>query len=189
MPPRCRFIRYFGGVFLVAAARPPICLPIHPQADLEEYKMSNERTYLYFVNGQLVEVSKDVYKYLRQSDRRIKYLEHDVKIEIPIKDQDGRIIGFVPSKEDSLDRLMENGKAFADQRKDVQSEATFRLMGEKLRRCLAFLSEEERDLILSIYGEADQSERQIARDMGVPQRTLNDRKRKILVKLHKLMKL
>lgn len=53
-------------------------------------------------------------------------------------------------------------------------------------RCVQMLDGPDRKLIVELYLHG-KSERQMSRETGVPQRTINDRKRKILSKLKKLM--
>lgn len=56
----------------------------------------------------------------------------------------------------------------------------------RMLRCVKMLDGPDRKLIVELYLHG-KSERQISRETGVPQRTINDRKRKILSKLKKLM--
>lgn len=65
-------------------------------------------------NGIAVEVSDEVYKILKKSDRRIKYVEKDLKETRYIINQKKATVKEIPSREDSLDRLTEIGKDFAD---------------------------------------------------------------------------
>ena len=59
------------------------------------------------------------------------------------------------------------------------------LRGE-LRRCLALLDEPDRQLIHALYFEG-LSERKYAKRIGIPQRTINDRRRRVLRKLKELL--
>ena len=66
------------------------------------------------IYGQQVPVTEEVYKEYYKMDRRRRYLEEDVKVgPIDIYPKIGRPI-YIPSKEDSIERLMENGKALKE---------------------------------------------------------------------------
>lgn len=71
--------------------------------------MSENKYYIY-INGSKIAVSKELYDYDRQSERKITYAEVDRKIERFKADQDKLKVKFIPSLEDSLDRLSEIGE-------------------------------------------------------------------------------
>ena len=52
-----------------------------------------------------VDIAPEIMDTLRKSDRKMKYMEYDIKAEIPMKDENGRFVGLASSREDSLDRL------------------------------------------------------------------------------------
>ena len=64
--------------------------------------MSENKYYIY-INGSKVAVSKELYEYNRQSERKITYAEVDRKTERFKADQDKLKAEFIPSLEDSLD--------------------------------------------------------------------------------------
>ena len=59
-------------------------------------------------------------------------------------------------------------------------------MLQRLRNAMGKLEHDEASLIHALFYEG-LSERQLSKRTGIPQRTIHDRKRRILVKLHKLM--
>lgn len=61
-----------------------------------------------------------------------------------------------------------------------------KLSRKTLLRALDALSEDEYRLISAIY-ITEKSEREYAEESGIPQKTLNDRKRRILAKIKKIM--
>ena len=130
-------------------------------------------------NGTAVEVSDGVYKILRKWDRRIKYVEHDLKETRYIIDQKKETVKEIPSREDSLDRLTAFGFDFADQSMDFQESITEKIM---LEQALEKLSDEERYLITQLF-YFGRSEQELAAELNVTRRTINNRKRKILSKL------
>jgi len=75
------------------------------------------------IDGQQIEVTKKVYLVYYRSKRRERYYECDIKIERAIYDETGNISGYAPPKEDSLDRLIESGRAFPAEQKSVETTA------------------------------------------------------------------
>ena len=130
-------------------------------------------------NGTAVEVSDEVYKILRKWDRRIKYVEHDLKETPYIIDQKKETVKEIPSREDSLDRLTALGFDFENRTADFRESVSDKIM---LEQVLAKLSDDERYLITQLF-YLGRSERDLAEELGVSQYTVNRNKHKILTKL------
>ncbi len=130
-------------------------------------------------NGTAVEVSDEVYKILRKWDRRIKYVEHDLKETRYIIDQKKETVKEIPSREDSLDRLTDLGFDFENRTADFRETVSNKIM---LEQALEKLSDEERYLITQLF-YLGRSERDLAEELGVSQYTVNRNKHKILTKL------
>ncbi len=130
-------------------------------------------------NGIAVEVSDEIYEILKKSDRRIKYVEKDLKETRYIINQKKATVKEIPSREDSLDRLTEIGKDFADSDSDFQDSMILKIM---LDEALAKLSDEERYLITQLF-YLGRTERDLANELGISQYTVNRNKHKILKKL------
>lgn len=130
-------------------------------------------------NGTAVEVSDEVYKILRKWDRRIKYVEHDLKETRYIIDQKKETVKEIPSREDSLDRLTDLGFDFENRTADFRETVSNKIM---LEQALEKLSDEERYLITQLF-YLGRSERDLAEELGVSQYTVNRNKHKILKKL------
>lgn len=90
-------------------------------------------------NGIFVEVSDEIYKILKESDRKIKYVEHDLKETQYIIDRKKETVKEIPSREDSLDRLTALGVDFADSGMDFRESVTDKIM---LEQALEKLSDE-----------------------------------------------
>lgn len=135
-------------------------------------------------NGTAVEVSDEIYEILKKSDRRIKYVEHDLKETRYIINQKNATVKEIPAREDSLDRLTALGKDFADSAADFDEAVLRKIM---LDQALEKLSDEERYLITQLF-YFGRTERDLADELKIPQRTLHDKKRKILCKLHEIIK-
>ena len=130
-------------------------------------------------NGTAVEVSDEVYKILRKWDRRIKYVEHDLKETRYIIDHKKDTVKEIPSREDSLDRLTALGFDFENRTADFRESVSDKIM---LEQVLAKLSDDERYLITQLF-YLGRSERDLAEELGVSQYTVNRNKHKILTKL------
>lgn len=144
----------------------------------------SEKKYYIYVNGDKVAVSKELYDYDRQSERKITYAEIDRKTERFKADQDKLKAEFIPSLEDSLDRLSEVGEQFSEEDSDFSNSIEMRLA---LKYALSKLSESERDLIYRIYFLCE-SENEIANRLGKTQQSISKSKSAVLYKLHKLLK-
>ena len=83
-----------------------------------------------------------------RGDRKMRYFEADLKSERPVYGSNGEIKQVLPSREDSLDRLMEeNARQFAAAAESVEDVVIRKLAVDKLHTALMQLTKEERDFI------------------------------------------
>lgn len=134
-------------------------------------------------DGTAVEVSDETYEILKKSDRRIKYVEHDLKETRYIIDQKKATVKEIPAREDSLDRLAELGKDFADSTAVFDETVLRKIM---LDQALEKLSDEERYLITQLF-YFGRTERDLADELGVYRNAVHSQKAKILKKLKKML--
>jgi RNA polymerase sigma factor (sigma-70 family) len=132
------------------------------------------------------ELSDEIIKVLEQSDRKMEYQQYDLKTERFRVHYATQTVICIPSREDSYDRLLEEDQQFAADGESVEDTAVKTVMIEKMLECLTLLTPTERELVTALFFEG-KSERQLAKQSGVPQRTINDRKKKILGKLKNLL--
>lgn len=125
---------------------------------------------------------RDVLKALRESDQKMKYMEYDLKRERPKKDKTGAVIGLIPSREDSYERLMEVDKQFAGSAPSPEQVFFEQEEIRGLREALAALEPEDRALIDALFFDG-QTEREYAVVIGLSQTGVSWRKHKILDKL------
>jgi RNA polymerase sigma factor (sigma-70 family) len=134
------------------------------------------------------EISEDVRIFIQQSNRVIRHFTCDLKREKIIID--GEKVTFIPSREISYDHLLEEGAMFSTGERSVEDLVIDTFMRKQLSDALDQLDEGERRLIHEIFfsqhGE-EKSERQVAKSLGIPQKTINNRKLVILSKLKKMM--
>lgn len=133
------------------------------------------------------EASEEVIELLRQTERKMQYQEYDLKTEKYEINQKEETIICIPSREDSLERLLELDCQFMKEQPSVEDEVIRNIMYEKLHNAMQILNREERELIIQSYFQ-EQSEREIALQMGLSQKAVNKRKHMILMKLQKIIK-
>ena len=128
-----------------------------------------------------------MYRAYMRGDRKIRYFENDLKTERFVLGKDGQVIQIIPSREDSLDRLVEeNARQFPDEQESVESMVLHKLEVDKLHTALSLLTPEERALIQALFFE-ERSESELAVALGISQPAVYKRKMKILKKLKLLL--
>jgi len=126
--------------------------------------------------------SEEVIAVLRQGERKLQYQEYDLKTERFVLDETKQVAFFIPSREDSLERLMGAEVQFVDPDTNVEEEAIRKLMVQKLRESLSLLTAEEYELILALFFE-NKTEREYAENLGVYHNAIHKKKLRILQKL------
>lgn len=125
---------------------------------------------------------------LKKSDRKMEYIEVDLKSERFVQDQETGTAVFLPSREDSYERLRDEDKLQFAADEDTLEEKVIRADElQRLRAALRKLAPDEAELIHALFFEG-LSVRQFTQRTGIPAMTVHDRKKKILVKLYKLLK-
>lgn len=133
-------------------------------------------------NGTDVEVSEELHDYLTKSDRKIRYIEKDLKRNNYIIDSENEKVTVIPSREDSLDRLMDIGKDYPNQSSDFRQSTIEKIMLEK---ALEKLNEKERYLIVQLF-YLGRTERELAAELHIAQQNINKTKQRILCKLYEI---
>ena len=133
-----------------------------------------------------IEIHPEILEVLEKSDRKMKYMEVDLKTETFIYDSDREIARFLPSREDSYERLVSEDKQFPSAEDAVEMVTIRKTQIQRLNQVLSMLDPEEAALIHALYFE-NVSERQLAKQSNTPYMTIHNRKRRILAKLLKLM--
>lgn len=100
-----------------------------------------------------------MYTAYMKGNRKIRYFENDLKTERTVKDKDGNIKQIFPSREDSLDRLMEDSaQQFSDSHESVEDIVIQKISLEKLHMALSKLSKKDQDLIYALFYEEKRKE-------------------------------
>lgn len=139
--------------------------------------------YHLYINGQAIPVSEEVYRAYKHFERKEKYFTYDLKAEKFSK----KTVSFLPSREDSYERLLETNQQFMIQEVSVQVQVEKLLDAEMVKKALSFLNPEERELINLLFYQ-EKTEQEIGGLLHISQQAVNKRKQAVLIKLRKLLK-
>ena len=140
--------------------------------------MNADKKYIW-VQGCLVEVTEEVYDAYMKGDRKMRYFEADLKTERVVLNEQGHIEKIVPSREDSLDRLMDDNAAqFSDKLHSVEETVFRKLSIEQVHEALTNLNEKEWRLIDALFFQ-EVTEREYAELIGVSQPAVHKQKNRI----------
>lgn len=132
------------------------------------------------------EASEEVIAVLRTTERKMQYQEVDLKTERMVVNQESQMVTVIPSREDSLERLLEQNVQFIEELDSAEELAIRNIQIQQLHRALSLLPEDERLLIQRIFFE-ERTERDLAREYRMSQKGINKRRKKILERLRELM--
>ena len=113
--------------------------------------MAEREKYYIGLNGQIFEVSKELYETYYKGQRKEKYFTHDLKQEHTKVDKETGEMIVIPSREDSYERLLEAEKQFAEEAENVEDVAVREVMLEKLNEALRTLTDEETAIIHALF--------------------------------------
>ncbi|WP_175640182.1 sigma-70 family RNA polymerase sigma factor [Metabacillus schmidteae] len=135
------------------------------------------------IGKEKVSVSKEIYKEYYKMKRRERYLEQDIKVGRIAVDFETETVDFVPSKEDSINRLIELGADFEDDQviEDILCDKATLLI---LQEAMAELNEKEQELIQALYYK-DLTVREVAKVENISHVAVVKRHKKVLDKLKK----
>jgi len=132
-----------------------------------------ERKYAIVVKKERIEVTEEIYKNYYKLVERERYLDK-----------------LAERKHISIDACQEKGiqveYIISQTEESIEDRIIRQEMLDELALCVKLLPEQELLLIRALFFQG-KSERQLSSETGVPLMTLNDRKRRILKKLKKLL--
>ena len=149
--------------------------------------MKEREKYIIVISGEAIEVTPEVYEVYYRAERKERHFMYELKAG---RSRIDKVTGekiFLPSLEDSYDRLVEASLQFGNYTYDLEEEVLSNLMIERLKQAIAALSVEEAEIIRKLYYE-EVSEVRLAEMLGIPRTTLRDKKMRILEKLHKMLR-
>ena len=135
------------------------------------------------IGSELVDVTDEVYETYYKGARQRRYIESDIKvgrIKVDIKNEK---VTFIDSKEDSCERLMEQGVDFEDNA-SVEDIVSDKAMLVILQAALSDLDADERRLINEKY-DHEKTYREIGDKFGISHTAVRKRHDGILKKLKK----
>ena len=135
--------------------------------------MQEDKTYTLLVNKKRIPVTEEVYKAYYQNKERESYLDK-------LSEQNNLSFEECEEKGIQIDYLLSQTQESAED-KLIKAE-----MLSRLTVAMEMLTEQERLLIYSLFFKG-KSERKLSVETGTPLMTINDRKRRILKKLEKLL--
>ncbi len=132
------------------------------------------------------DASDEVIAVLRQTERKMQYQEYDLKTDHIRINQKKKTVTYIPSREDSLERLLSIDKQFSAEQPSVEDEVICSMVYKQLHEALQLLTEDERCLIVQLYF-LEKTERELAKLMTLSQNSINKRRHKVLKKLRALL--
>lgn len=145
--------------------------------------MSAQDFYLY-IDGKPVKVSEEVYQEYYRGERKERYFMKDLKTEKMVVDDDTQTVTFIPSREDSYERLLETDKQFSMPQQSIEETAVLTIL---LENAIQSLSSEEQELIHELY-YLDKTEQEVSALYQISQVAIHKRKKKALNRLRELLK-
>ena len=150
-------------------------------------------TYFITIEGKDIEVSEAVYKAYTAGDRKMRYMELDLKCDRVRQDADGKAVrgenGLpikLPEREVSLDKLIAEDWDFPSAEPSAEDAVIARFEIEALHRSLDLLDDDERALIDALFFDG-LTEQDYAGLIGLTQQGVNKRKQRILEKIKKVL--
>lgn len=138
------------------------------------------------IGKELVQVNEEIYKQYYKMARREKYMENDIKVGHINVDTENEKITFIDSKEDSINRLMEQGTDFEDDTA-IENIICDKAMLLILQEAMVELNRAEQELVKDIYYK-NLTVREVAKNENVSHVAIVKRHKKVLDKLRKLFK-
>ena len=141
------------------------------EEELQAYKRNSvEKVYLINLGHSVMEVDEIAYHDFYKEENR-----EDYRQKLAIRNN-------VISMESLVSGEFNECNLVADEGEPLDEKIMRQIMIEKLPEAIATLTDEEKELVRQLYFE-NMSERQISSLTGVPQKTINNRRKRILKKL------
>lgn len=135
------------------------------------------------IGKERVLVTEEFYKEYYKMIRREKYMQNDIKVGHIEVEMEKQKVFFISSKEDSIERLMDQGSDFYDGQA-VEDIACDKAMLFILQKAMQELNYEEQELIRKLYYK-NLTVREVAEQEKISHVAIIKRHKKILEKLKK----
>lgn len=134
-----------------------------------------------------VEITPEVMQVLRQSDRKMRYMEFELKHGSFVQNLQTQTVSFTPSREDSLERICEEEPMdFISSALTPEEAAIHNDELDRLRRALKKLNPKERELVHALFVDC-LTEREYAKQICFSQKTVCKRWQRVREKIKTLM--
>ena len=147
--------------------------------------MSEKEFYLY-IDGQNVKVSEEVYRVYKSAEEKERYFMKRLEKGKFITSADGKETVYIPGREKSFEKLLDEEWEFADQGESVEDMVLKACLIKKLEAAVDTLSDDERMLVEELF-YLERTEREVCDALHMAKTTLNRRKQAILRKLKEQM--
>ena len=140
--------------------------------------MSEKNFYLY-IDGLAVQVSKEVYREYKRAEDKERYFMKRLKTGRFVVDEKNQTVTYVPGRETSYERLLEEDWALAAHGESMDDIMVKAHLIETLEMALQTLTDEELDLIRKIF-YLEKSEREVSAAYHLTQTAIHQRTKNIL---------
>ena len=145
----------------------------------------NSQLFLKDADGNRVPVSRNVYDTYWRYANKEDYFMRSLKEERFRYDPEHQIAEFLPSREDSYERLLEEGEEFACEQKSVEDQV---IDDEIIQTLICGLSEDDLRLIRLLM-RSGKTDLELSEELHIPKSTLHSRKKAILFKCQQILSL
>ncbi len=128
--------------------------------------------------------SEEVIDALKTSDEKMRYTEYDLKHGKYDKETDS----YSQSREVSLQMIEDSGALFPDRTESIEDMVVRSILIEQMLKAVEHLSSEDKKLIF-YYFVSEKSQRECARILGISQKTVGNRLKKIYEILKKYIEI
>lgn len=142
-----------------------------------------EKDYFLFINGQYIQVSKDIYEEYYYWERQERYFMNDLKKGKTIINPETGETMIIPSKEVSYEQYFRYGESFAVKEEVEEDQVIDQII---LNEAIQTISREEKELIWELFF-LGKTERQVSEELHIARTTLRHRRDKILAKLKRYL--
>ena len=146
-------------------------------------KKQNSLLFLHDAYGNKVPVSQQVYDAYWHHTNKEDYFMRLLKTECFRYDPEKRIAVFLPSREDSFERLIDEGEEYACDEKPVEDMVVDSIM---VRQLLSCMTADERNIVYLTY-VLDKSDDDASGSLGISQDTYKSRRKAMLARFRKYL--
>lgn len=149
--------------------------------------MEKKEKYYLYVEGQEVEVSRDIYTEYYHYKNKEEYFMKKLKEGRTKTDPVTKEKVYLPSREDSYDRLADTYGSYYDGKSESIEDIIIKREDiDSLYKAINLLEDSEKELIMELFFW-EKSETGLAREKGVSITTIRYHKAKVLKKLKNLL--